>query len=234
MTFTANGRSLIGGTFVWPEEGPWIFSDLEVDGEEPLLGAVQLELPSVTLAGYVLEQGVSELIPKAQVLAGLSGGLRAEAALPGQHHSRANVRTILLDILSGAKETLDQAGSDSAILNQQIESWVRTACSPQGALRQLVRRLTEKRDSALPAISWWVEPSGQVRVAALEYPEVRLSDLDVLPNDKPHRKILYVAGDEADIVRPRTTLVTEYGNFLVREVQYTLVDGDWRGTIYYK
>ena len=233
MSFTANGRSLIGGTFVWPEEGPWMFSDLEVDGEDPLTGPVQLELPSVTLAGYVLTQGVSELIPKAQVLAGLTGGLRDETKLEGQHHSRANVRTILLDLLGGAKETLDQ-GSDAAILNQQIESWMRLACTPQEALRRLVRRLTERRDPTQPAVSWWVQPSGQVRVAPLEYPEVRLSDLDVLPHDKPHRKILFVAGDETDTVRPRTTLVTEYGNFLVREVQYTLVDGDWRGTIYYR
>lgn len=226
MEFSCAGRALIDMRLVWPDAGGWRVSSMEVDGETAISGLVDLELAGGTvLKGRVSTGGVSDT----RVLANLAPGkgLLAFVEIPGQHFFEATPRTIVENIISATapnpfdRELLNP--SMPPLCDRPIARWMRIGTTADDALTQLMRYL---------GLAWWFDPDGQVRIGELTYPEVRPESLDVLPLDSPEWGRLDFATDDETIM-PRTTVVTDYGSYRVKEVRYYLSEGRWRGTIYY-
>jgi len=110
-----------------------------------------------------------------------------------------------------------------SIADQPIARWMRIEQPGDAALAQLATYL---------GLGWWFDPDGQIRLGQIEYPEVTLSGLDVLPLDQPQRKRFDFGNDET-LMQPRTSVVTAYGTYRITEVRYWLSQGRWRGTAYY-
>lgn len=217
--FTLGDRALIEGRLIWPESGA-IRGSFEIDGEDPISGAVTLGLPGVDIAVTIVSGGLSDTRVYANFNSG--GGTLSQFPVEGQHLYQATPRTIFEQILNGSGETLFP--EMPAICDQAIAHWMRIATTADNALAQLVRHL---------GLAYWFEPDGRVRIGQIDYPEVTLDTLDVLPLDRPEWKRLDFADDD-EIVQPRTTLVTDYGSYRVVEVRYYLARGIWRGEIFYE
>jgi hypothetical protein len=226
MDFSCAGRALIALRLGLPEFGAWKASSVEVDGDDPISGQVDLELAGgVVLKGTVVSGGASDTRVLANIRPGR--GLLTVTEIPGQHFFEATPRTIAENIVAHTandptlRETINAAMP--AICDEPIARWMRLKTTADDALSQLVRYL---------GLAWWFDPDGQIRIGELEYPEVRPSSIDIFPHDNPEWTRLDFATDDETIM-PRTTVVTEYGSYRVKEVRYYLHENRWRGTLDY-
>lgn len=223
--FSCGGRALIEMALYWPDTGSWR-ARVEVDGETALSGQVQLELTGgVVLTGTVKSGGVSDSRVQATLTAGRA--LLTSTIIPGQHFYDTTPRTIVDNIMantSGGPLLREMVNQDlPGVFDQSIARWMRIRTTADEALTRLTNHF---------GLKWWFDPDGRIRIGTPEYPDVRLSTVDVLPHDDPEWSRLVFASDD-EIVQPRTTLVTDYGSYPVREVRYYLSRGRLRGVLYH-
>ena len=214
--YSCGGRALIEARVTIPEQGA-IRAEVEVDGETAISGEVDLVLTGgVAYRCTVMAGGVSDT----RVLAVLTSGKGTLGdVVPGQHFYQSAPRTIIQSGLNG--ELLNPVMP--SIADQPIARWMRIEQPGDAALAQLAAYL---------GLGWWFDPDGQIRLGQIEYPEVTLSGLDVLPLDQPQRKRFDFGNDET-LMQPRTSVGTAYGTYRITEVRYWLSQGRWRGTAYY-
>jgi len=216
--FALDNRALIEARVQIPQTGlarAWT----EIDGETAISGLVSLELAGGTaFQGAVISGGVSDTRVLANWVQGQ--GKLASTRISGQHFFEPTPRDIIENIITLAGEVLNP--EMPPICDKPLARWMRFAETADAALSAIVGYL---------GLAWWADLDGKIRVGTPDYPEVR-PDIDVFPLDSPEWKRLDFASDEYTVL-PRSTVVTEYGNYRVTEVRYYLHNNKLRGTFYY-
>ncbi len=162
MAYSVNGIPLLTTDLTEPRIGAWR-GELEADTEEPLTGAITLDLNGITFSGTVLpnRSGAHGGSTRAAFVGG-KGGLSRE--LPAQNYASGVilVSTVLGDILRGAGETL-APDSDASVLRRQLPKWHREAGPASHALVRLLD---------VAQATFRLNRTGQIWVGVDTYPTV--------------------------------------------------------------
>ncbi len=230
MSFTLAGFPLIAGHLRMTINGVWL-ATWNIDSDEVLAGLVTLELPGLTLQGFVVPDGAGgglvEGINHVRMVGG-TGGLRK--VIKGQHYSFADARTIASSICSEVGETLSST-FDPELIGLNMQHWMRMRGTAAAALETLATHMDAH---------WCVLPDGTVWLGRPKWTPVTLP-LDVLKEDLITGR-LEVASDDAT-VEPGVTLTAvdpdskqvEPGTWRVLSVDHYLIEGYlWRSVIQYE
>jgi hypothetical protein len=205
MSSTANGRTLLAAEITQPRVGAWR-ADLEIDSEEPLTGAVTIDIEGTEFRATVVpgRSGAHGGRVRARVVGG-AGGL--SKVLPARNYAGGNVRleVVLRDILRATGETLSPR-SDAAVLSRQLGKWHR---SEEAASHALVALLDAAR------ATWRVERDGTVWVGTETWPEATLEH--VLLDEDWAAGVITIAPERPEL-EPGTTFLGQR----IEQVVHTL------------
>jgi hypothetical protein len=186
---TIDNKRILTADLSMPRIGVW-HASVEADGEEPLSGAVALDIQGTRFRGTVVRSDVVGGRVHAKV-AGGGAGLGTD--LQARHYANGpTVRQVIGDILQRCGESLSST-ADATILGKRLAKWHRSAGTGGTALAEIAEN---------QAAAWRVLPDGTVWVGRDTWPTLDLPH--VLVDEDWIQGVLEVAPETAEL-RPATT-----------------------------
>lgn len=216
-SITLNGAPVLGMKLRSPLEGVWV-ADVSARAIDALSGKATISDGENEWIGKILTSGVVAEVCTAVGVGG-SGGLRLPA--PAKSYVGTIVRTVVLDILADAKETLSQRALTAPALRARIDHWTRAGNASTAA-----SSAAEQLTLVLEAVdaTWRVLPAGTVWVGAPAFNRATPDGLVELDRE-PARQRVHVALDALDLLPDSTVNGDRVG-----DVEYRVEGGDLRAT----
>ena len=175
---------------------------------------MELELPGLTLVGWVVDGGIWAQACRVKLVGGAAGGVLKQVG--GQHYRGASGGEIAQALVNACGEDLDPQ-SDQAATGQLLEHYQVRA----GALGKALDALC-----AALATDWRISAAGLVRLGVPTWPESSPAGV-VLQEEVAARRELRLALEE-----PLLPGVTFHGR-QIRAVDHEVEPGRWRAVARY-
>jgi hypothetical protein len=153
MSSTVNGINALSVRVRKPRVGSF-HVDTELEGEVTLASPVKVDVDGYVFTCAVIRQGSFAGRTQAYLVGG-AGGMAKK--LPAQHYADIAPKTVILDILRLAGESLD---SSSSIPTTKLPHWERSESAASHALVAICDRI---------GVSWRILDSGKVWVGTDQY-----------------------------------------------------------------
>lgn len=213
---TCNGKPLASCVLTAPRVGVWV-ADLEVDTDEAITGAVELDLEGSSWRGTVARGGVELGRWRGRIVGG-AGGLGA--VLGPTAFADTDLRAVLSETLRDAGEQLAET---SATLDASVTRWARMAAPASHTVADIAHAA---------GCAWRVLADGTVWVGAETWEALDLgADLDVITVD-PRVGRHELAGDAALAIVPGRVVTLDNQAVRVGAVEHRLIEVTLRTVVF--
>jgi hypothetical protein len=193
MSTTLAGKPVLLVELIENRSAAWT-AIVELEAEEPIAGAVVLDMEGERFAGTVVQSDVSGARVKV-LLVGGAGGL--QKPLPALHYYQPTLGNVLTDVARESGERCDPA-IPATVFGRRLPHWSRLEGEAHMALRQVADEL---------GLQWRITRAGLIWVGEETWPAI--APHYVTTDYSPELRLLTIAyadDDDKPVVAPGMTL----------------------------